>query len=52
MFKDRSVDITVGGRAELSDHALDVTMEAGIVAFVKDVDACIEALERVESAFA
>jgi hypothetical protein len=27
-------------------------MEAGIVAFVKDVDACIEARERAESAFA
>jgi hypothetical protein len=46
-----SISQSAGAR-NCANTALDATMEAGIVAFVKDADACIEATERAESAFA
>jgi hypothetical protein len=52
MFRVATSISQSAGARNCASTALDVVMEAGIVAFVKDVDACIEAKERVESAFA
>jgi hypothetical protein len=52
MFRVAASISQSAGTRNCANTALDVMMEAGIVAFVKDVDACIEAKERAESGFA